>query len=98
MFVVLVLTCMNSLYALEINPLSVVSFAIIFNHSQHSLFTLFIVKPFNWVRLAYFCFYFYSSRMLDIEEIAIIYLIECSACFPLEFDNFWSYIKAFNPF
>ena len=44
MFVVLVLTCMSSLYVLEINPLSVVSFVIIFNHSQNSLFTLFIVS------------------------------------------------------
>jgi len=32
-FVFLVLSCMSCLYILEINPLSVVSFAIIFSHS-----------------------------------------------------------------
>ena len=44
LFVLLVLTCMSSLYILEINPLSVVSFAIIFSHSEGCLFTLFIVS------------------------------------------------------
>ena len=33
LFVFLVLSCMSCLYILEINPLSVVSFAIIFSHS-----------------------------------------------------------------
>ena len=33
LIVFLALSCMNSLYILEINPLSVVSFAIIFSHS-----------------------------------------------------------------
>ena len=32
-FVFLVLSCMSCLYILEINPLSVVSFAMIFSHS-----------------------------------------------------------------
>ena len=40
----LVLNCMSSLYILEINPLSVVSFAIIFSHSEGCLFTLLIVS------------------------------------------------------
>ena len=44
LFVFLVLTCVSSLYILEINPLSVVSFAIIFSHSEGCLFTLFIVS------------------------------------------------------
>ena len=43
-FVFLVLSCMNYLHILEINPLSVVSFAIIFSHSEGCLFTLFIVS------------------------------------------------------
>ena len=43
LFVFLVLSCMNCLYTLEINPLSVVSFAIIFSHSEGCLFTLLIV-------------------------------------------------------
>ena len=39
LFVFLVLSCMSYLYILEINPLSVVSFAI-FSHSEGCLFTL----------------------------------------------------------
>ena len=42
-FVFLVLSYMSCLYILEIRPLSVVSFAIIFSHSEGCLFTLFIV-------------------------------------------------------
>ena len=42
--VFLVLSCMSCLYVLEINPLSVVSFAIIFSHSEGCLFTLLIVS------------------------------------------------------
>ena len=44
LFVFLVLSCMSCLYTLEINSLSVVSFAIIFSHSVGCLFTLFIVS------------------------------------------------------
>ena len=35
---------MNCLYILEINPLSVVSFKIIFSHSEYYLLILFIVS------------------------------------------------------
>ena len=38
LFVFLVLSCISCLYILEINPLSVVSFAIIFSHSEGCLF------------------------------------------------------------
>ena len=44
LFIFLVLCCMSCLPILEINPLSVVSFAIIFSHSEGCLFTLFIVS------------------------------------------------------
>ena len=44
LFVFLVWSCMSCLYILEINPLSVVSFAIIFSHSKGCLFTLLIVS------------------------------------------------------
>ena len=44
LFVFLVLTCMSYLYILEINPLSVISFAIIFSHSEGCLFTLLTVS------------------------------------------------------
>ena len=37
LFAFLVLSCMSCLYILEINPLSVVSFAIIFSHSEGCL-------------------------------------------------------------
>ena len=40
LFVFLLLSCMGCLYILEINLLSVVSFAIIFSHSEGCLFTL----------------------------------------------------------
>ena len=43
-FVFLILSCMSCLYILEINPLSVVSFAIFFSHSEGCLFTLLIVS------------------------------------------------------
>ena len=44
MFVFLVLSRMSCLYILEINPLSVASFAIIFSHSEDCLFILFMVS------------------------------------------------------
>ena len=43
LFIFLMLSCI-SLYILEINSLSVVSFAIIFSHSKSCLFTLFVVS------------------------------------------------------
>ena len=43
-FVFLALSCMSCLYILESNSLSVVSFAIIFSHSEDCLFTLFVVS------------------------------------------------------
>ena len=86
LFVFLALSCMSCLYILEINPLSVVSFAVIFSHSEAFLFHLaysFLscAKPFkfNQVPLVYFCFYFCYSRRLVIEDLALIYVIECSA-------------------
>ena len=44
LFVLLVLSCMSCLYILKSNPLSVVSFAIIFSHSEGCLFTLLTVS------------------------------------------------------
>ena len=45
LFVFLALSCMSCLYILEMNPLSVVSFAIIFSHSEGCrLFTLLIAS------------------------------------------------------
>ena len=44
LFVFLILSCMNCLHILEINPLLVASFAIIFSHSEGCLFTLLSVS------------------------------------------------------
>ena len=44
LFIFLVLSCMSCLYVLEINPLSVVSFAVIFSHFEGCLFTSFIIS------------------------------------------------------
>ena len=44
LFVFLVLSCMSYLYILEINSLSVASFACIFSHSEGCIFTLLIVS------------------------------------------------------
>ena len=43
-FVFLALSCMSCLYILEVKPLSVVSFVIIFSHSEGCLFTLLTVS------------------------------------------------------
>ena len=44
LFVFPVLSCMSCLYILEINPLSVLLFAIIFSHSEGCLLILLIVS------------------------------------------------------
>ena len=64
----LVLNCMSSLYILEINPLSVVSFAIIFSHSEGCLFTLLTVsfavqKLLSLIRSHLFTFVFISITL-----------------------------------
>ena len=65
LFVCLLLSCMSCLYILEINPLSVVSFAIIFSHSEGCLSTLFRVsfpvqKVLSLIRSHLFTFVFIS--------------------------------------
>ena len=66
LFVFLVLSCMSCLCILGINPLSVVSFAIIFSHSEGCLFTLLVVsfalqKPLSLIRSHLFTFVFISA-------------------------------------
>ena len=65
LFVFLALNCMRCLYILEINPLSVFSFAIISSHYEGCLFTLFIVsfavqKLLSLIRFHLFTFVFIS--------------------------------------
>ena len=69
--VFLVLSCMSCLYILEINPLSVVPFAIIFSYSEGCLFTLFIVSfavLLSLIRSPLFTFVF------------IYFLLSCMSC------------------
>ena len=63
LLIFLALSCMSCLYVLEINPLSVVSLAIIFCYSEGCLFTLLIISfavqkafKFSQVPLVYFVF------------------------------------------
>ena len=86
LFVFLMLSCMSCLYILEINPLSVFSLAIIVSHSGGFLFTLLIVsfavqKLLSLIVSCFFnfCFYFHYFLRQIIEDIALIYVIKCSA-------------------
>ena len=68
LFVFLALSCMRCLYILEINPLSVISFPIIFSHSEGCLFTLLIVsfvmqKLLSLIRSHLFTFVFISVTL-----------------------------------
>ena len=70
LFIFVVLNGMSYLYILEINPLSVVSFAVIFSHSEGCLFTLFIVtfavqKLLSLIRSHLFIFVFISVILGD---------------------------------
>ena len=85
LFVFLALSCMSCLYILEINPLSVVSLAIIFLpfwglsfHLTYSFLCCAKAFKFNQVPLVYFCFYFRYSRKWVIEDLILIYVIEWS--------------------
>ena len=68
LFVFLVLRFMSCLYILEINPLPVVSFAIIFSHSEGCVFILLIVsfavqKLLSLMRSHLFTFVFISITL-----------------------------------
>ena len=68
LFIFLVLSCMNCLYILEINSLSVYSFAIIFSQFEGCLFSLLIVsfilqKLLSLIRSCLFIFVFISTSL-----------------------------------
>ena len=68
LFVFLMLSHMSCLYILEINPLSVVSFAISVSHSEDCLFTLLVVsfamqKLLSLIRSHLFTFVFISITL-----------------------------------
>ena len=82
LFVFVILSCMNSLYILEINLCQFLSFAISFSHSEGCLFTLLIVsftvqKLSSLSLFVYFCFYFHASGRWSEKDTAIIYLCFC---------------------
>ena len=73
LFVFLALSCMSCLYILEINPLSVVLFAIILSHSKGCLFTLlrvsFVVqKLLSLIRSHLFTSVFISVTLMKVKE------------------------------
>ena len=68
LFVFLILSCMSCLYILEINPVSIDSFADIFYHSEGCLFVLFVVsfavqKLWSFIRSHLFTFVFISISL-----------------------------------
>ena len=74
LFVFLAVSCLSCMYILEINPLSVVSF-----HLAYNFLCCAKAFKFSYVSLVYFCFYFHYSRRWVIEDLALIYVIKCSA-------------------
>ena len=86
-FVFLVLSFMNCLYILEINSLSVASFAIIFSHSEGCLFTMLIVsivvqKFLSLTRSHLFIFVFISI-ILGSNQRRYLQVILCQRVFCL---------------
>ena len=77
LFVFLALSYMSCLYILEINPLSVVSFAIVFSHSEGCLFTLLIVsfavqKLLSLNRSQLFTFFFFNFLLTFLFSFALL--------------------------
>ena len=76
---------MSCLYILEINPLSVASFADMFSHSVGCLFVLFLVsfavqKPLSLIRSHLFIFVFiFITLGGGSKKVATIHVRECSA-------------------
>ena len=73
LFVFLILSCMSCLYILEINHLSVASFANIFSHSEGCLFVLIMVsfavqKLLSFIRSHLFIFVFISISLRGGSE------------------------------
>ena len=102
LFVFRILSCMRCLYILEINPLSVASFAIIFSHFEDCLFIMFIVffavqNLLSFIRFHLFIFVYVSINLgAGSERILLWHVKECTVyVFLWELSSFWPY---FNPF
>ena len=86
---------MSSLYILEINSLSVVSFTINFSHSEGCLFTLlivsFVVQKVLSLIGPHFHYTILYIHYMVMEDLAMVYVRQCSACFCRDrFYNFGS--------
>ena len=73
LFVFLMLSCVSCLYILEINPLSVISFAIFFSHSESCLLILFTVsfavqRLLSLIRPHLFIFVFISITLVKCKR------------------------------
>ena len=86
LFVFLALSCMSCLYSLEINPLLscficyyFLPFWGLFFHLAYSFLCCAKAFKFNQAPLVYFCVYFHYSKTWVIEDLAVIYVIVCSA-------------------
>ena len=86
LFVFLILSYMSYLYILEINPLSVASFANIFSHSEGCLFILFMVsfamqKLLSLIRSHLLISVFiFVTLGVGSKRIVLRFVSECSAC------------------
>ena len=83
LFVFLVLSCISCLYILEINPLSIVSFAIIFSHFEDCLFTLLILsiavqKILSLIRFHLFTFVFISITLGGGSQRILLWFMSSS--------------------
>ena len=93
---------MNCLYCLDINLLSVISFANIFSHSVGLLFLhlvdgfLWCVNAFkfNYIQFLYFCFDFLCLLRQIPKYICILYVIEYSTC--VFFQKFYGFTFTFR--
>ena len=90
LYVFLAVSCMSCLYILEINPLSDVSFAIIFSHSKGCLFTLLIVSFAVQMLLSLIRFHLFALVLFPLlyemahrEYCFDLYQVFC-LCFPLK--------------
>ena len=98
LFVFLALSGMSCLYILEINPLSVVSFAVIFSYSEGCLFTLlivsFAVQKLSSLIRSHCLLLFLFPLLQEVGHRRSCFDL-CHRgfclCFPL-FYSFWSYI------
>ena len=91
-FVFLVLSCMSCLYILEINPWSVVSFPIIFSHSEGCLFTLLIVASAVPKLSGPTCLLLLLSRFSCVQLCATLWTVAHQAPLPTGFSRheYWS--------